>query len=463
MSALATDPFETGNIATYAEDLRAGRTTVQATTRAFLDRIDALNDRIGAYLHVDAEGAMATAAALDTLLASGTDLGPLMGVPVAIKDIVAVAGMPTTNGSLHDASDITGPEGEYVGRLRRAGCVILGKTRTVEYALGATGLNESRGTPWNPWDSEVHRFPGGSSSGSGAATAAGMAAFALGSDTGGSVRIPAALDGIFGHKTTIGLLPTDGVFPLCPTLDTLGPLCRSAADGAVVHAVTTGTEIPRHKDPASIRLGRPRQFFYDDLDPEVEETVNTAIEHLQAAGIEIVDIDLPADPVEREWMFPAICPPELVAAFGEARFAKVLEVLDASVRARAEPGLSVPGHIHAAALIRHRELRALAPGFFPDVDGWIAPTVPFLAKPLTDMFDPDLLPRALMASRNTQPANIWGLCATTQPVHQYGSALPVGLQVICPPHEDARALSIAMTIEEIIGAPTAPDLSGFLS
>ena len=406
---------------------------------------------------------MATASALDRLLATGTDLGPLMGVPVAIKDIVAVDGMPTTNGSLHDSADITGPEGEYVSRLRRAGCVILGKTRTVEYALGATGLNESKGTPWNPWDSEVHRFPGGSSSGSGAATAAGMAVFALGSDTGGSVRIPAALDGVFGHKTTIGLLPTDGVFPLCPTLDTLGPLCRVRQMGPWFTRSRLRTDVPQHRDPAAIRLGRPRQFFYDELDSEVEATVGEAIEQLKAAGIEIVDIDLPADPREREWMFPAICPPEMVAAFGEERFQELLKVLDASVRARAEPGLSVPGHVHAAALIRHQQLREMAPGFFPDVDGWIAPTVPFIAKPLSDMFDPDLLPRALMASRNTQPANIWGLCATSQPVHQFGSALPVGLQVICPPGADALALSIAMTIEDIIGAPTHPDLSGFLS
>ena len=129
----------------------------------------------------------------------------------------------------------------------------------------ATGVNEARGTPWNPWDLSSHRTPGGSSSGSGVATAAGLCAFAMGSDTGGSVRIPACFNGIFGHKTSIGLLPTDGVFPLSPTLDTLGPLTRTAADAAIIHAIMTDSDIPLAKPLKGLRLGKPTTFFFDDL------------------------------------------------------------------------------------------------------------------------------------------------------------------------------------------------------
>ena len=188
---LAPDPLESGGIAGYAEDLRAGRTTAVAATRAYLDRIAALDGRLGVFQHVAADQALAQADAIDKLLAAGTDLGPLMGVPIGVKDLLAVDGMPTTNGSLGDTADLTGCEGPFVRTLKQAGCIILGKTKTVEFALGATGINAARGTPWNPWDPSAHRCPGGSSSGSAVATAARLCAFAIGSDTGGSVRIPA--------------------------------------------------------------------------------------------------------------------------------------------------------------------------------------------------------------------------------------------------------------------------------
>ena len=194
MATLPADPFASG-IAAFAEDLRAGRTSSVAATEACLERIAALNPKLDAFQLVDGTRARAAAAAIDALLAAGTDLGPLMGVPIGVKDIIAVEGLPTTNGSLYQTAHLNGPEGTIVQRLKEAGCVILGKTKTVEFALGATGVNEARGTPWNPWDSSIQRIPGGSSSGSAVATAAGLCAFALGTDTGGSVRIPACFTG----------------------------------------------------------------------------------------------------------------------------------------------------------------------------------------------------------------------------------------------------------------------------
>ena len=461
MTSYPPDPLEQGGIANFAEDLREGRTTSAKTTRAYLDRIDALDHKLGAYQHVAAEQAMAAAEAIDGLLAAGTDLGPLMGVPVGIKDIYAVDDMPITNGSLYDAADVTGPEGRFVHGLRQAGCVILGKTKTVEFALGGTGVSVARGTPWNPWDLEIPRTPGGSSSGSGVATAAGLCAFAMGSDTGGSVRIPACLNGIFGHKTTIGLLPTDGVFPLSPTLDTLGPLTKSAADASIIHAMVTGDDIPSPAPLRGLRLGKPTTFFFDDevCDSVVLSCVDAALESLAGAGVEIVDVDIP-DPNERDWLFPAICPPELLAALGENGFKQARPNMDPVIGARAEKGFEVTGLQHAAAVTRHHELAALADDAFEGLDGWVAPTCPFLPLPIDEFSDEILLARSVLMSRNCQPGNLFRLCAVSTPVHHFGSALPVGLQIICRNGDDPHVLAIAMAIESHFGISARPDLSG---
>ncbi len=179
MSELVDDPLGNGGIAEFGRRLRAGEITSEAATRAYLERIEALDGKLGAYQHVAAESALAAAQAMDRLLKAGTDLGPLMGLPVAIKDLFAVDGMPTTAGSKIDVADMIGDEGTFVRRLKRCGVVVLGKTRTVEFALGGTGTNTVRGTPWNPWDAKVHRAPGGSSSGAAVAMAAGLCALAM--------------------------------------------------------------------------------------------------------------------------------------------------------------------------------------------------------------------------------------------------------------------------------------------
>ena len=458
MTSAPPDPFEDGQISGFARRLRAGETTAAGAARAFLDRIEAVDYKLGAFQHVAAEQALAAASAVDGLLAAGTDLGPLMGVPVAIKDIYAVEGMPTTNGSLYDASHITGPEGPFIRSLKAAGCVILGKTRTVEFALGATGVNTARGTPWNPWDLAVHRTPGGSSSGSGVATAAGLCGFSIGSDTGGSVRIPACMNGIFGHKTTIGLLPTDGVFPLSPTLDTVGPLTRTARDAALVHTAVTGEPVPEPGPLAGMRLGLPTSFFFEECEPEVLSCMQQAVDSLRAAGVEIVDVDIP-DARERDWLFPSICPPELLASLGENGFRQARPNMDPVTGARAEKGFEVTGVQHAAAVRRHHELAAEAEQAMDGLDAWISPTCPFLPLPVGSFSDPAALQRSFLASRNSQPSNLFRQCAVTTPIHHFGAELPVGFQIMCRNGADAHALSLAMAIEAHFGPAGTPDLS----
>lgn len=256
---LAADPFDGCGLDEFGRRLRAGESSTTNVTRAYLSRIDALDPKLGAFEYVAADAALQQARAIDALLASGVDLGPLMGVPIAVKDLFAIKGMPVTAGSRMPLNDTIGAEGPFVKVLKRAGCIILGTTKTVECAFGAAGINSVRGTPWNPWDARTHRLPGGSSSGSAVAVAAGLCAFAIGTDTGGSVRVPAALCGIFGLKTTVGLWPTQGVFPLSRTLDSIGLLTRDAGDAAsALAALTPGT--PRASVSASSRHSASRPY-----------------------------------------------------------------------------------------------------------------------------------------------------------------------------------------------------------
>jgi aspartyl-tRNA(Asn)/glutamyl-tRNA(Gln) amidotransferase subunit A len=451
-----------GGIAGFGDRLRGGKITAEAATRAYLARIEALEPRLGVFEHVAAESALDTARALDGLLAAGTDLGPLMGVPVAIKDILAVDGMPATAGSDVDVADLIGAEGTFVKSLRRAGCVILGKVKTVEFAAGGTGINYVRGTPWNPWDAETQREPSGSSSGSAVAVAAGLSAFAIGSDTTGSVRGPAAHCGVFGLKTTKGLWPTDGVFPLSPTLDTIGPLTQTAADCAVVFSGLTDGPVAAPAAPGGLRLGKPTALFYDNLDADVERCTAAALEALAGAGVEIVPVEIP-EAAEVVGAFAPFLPIELIAVLGRDRFEAGRDRMDPVVASRAAEGLDVTADDYIRLLWRQRELCRVAAERMAGFDGWVTPTRPTVPPPVVGRAEAEAkLPLPPNRWPNTPAGSLFGLCGTSSPIHALGAELPVGLQVMCPAGADSAALSIARMIEDIVGPPPRADMASFL-
>ncbi len=476
------DPFSEG-LSNYAKLISEGSIRIIDALEYCLARIDKYNDQLQAFEYLDVEGARKSAESLQNLLDSGTSLGPLMGVPIAVKDIIAVNGMPTTNGSLHKTRQPGSGEATVVERLRRAGCIIIGKTKTVEFALGATGINTARGTPHNPCDMAQHRLPGGSSSGSAVAVSAGFAAFALGTDTGGSVRIPASFNGLFGLKTSVGRWPTDGVFPLSPTLDSIGPLCRYADDALLVHkaicekhtntvsqcfetgeADNTNTGQSHPGDLRGVHLAIPRDLFFDELDTEVQQAFDQAVDCLVKAGATISDTTLP-EAHERATLFPQIVPPELIYALGRDGFKQAEERMDPVTRERAVVGLDVDAVDYVAACKRHLELAAIAEQRFADVDGWITPTCPFLPMTLSSLDDPDAHQRSLLASRNTQPANLMKLCACTLPIHHLASSanseknrLPVGLQLMGRFGDDENLLHLGSRLEQVIGRVALPDL-----
>lgn len=456
------DPFEHG-LQEYAKRLRDKDITILQCVEYCLDRIERFDGQLNAFQALDADAAKRSAAALDELLSAGTDLGPLMGVPIGVKDIMAASGFDTTNGSLHQ-TDLPGTEdGPVVSALRRAGCIIMGKTKTVEFALGATGLNSARGTPWNPWDLKTHRIPGGSSSGSAVAVAAGFVGFALGTDTGGSVRIPACYNGLFGHKTTVGLWSTDRVFPLSPTFDSIGPLCRSAADAAIVHSIICNTTPPvaGSSNLQGLRLGRPTDVFLDNLDDDVTACFTASIEALTKAGATIVDCESP-EAHEKATLFPAIVPAELMQTLTPAGFKAAHNSMDPVTRERAEVGLSVSAMDYFAAQKRVQELVAVAETRLQGLDAWISPTCPFVPLAIETFSDTEQHQRSLLSSQNTQPGNLMRMCASTLPIQHLGgsgtSGLPVGLQLMMTGGNDEKLLSLSQALQSVLGLGSQPTL-----
>lgn len=304
---MADDPeIVWASAAAQARAVRAGEVTARALVDAYLARIAAHDGAIGAYLHVDADGARARADELDAARDRGEPLGPLAGVPVALKDVLVTAGLPTTASSKILAGWIPPYDGTAVARLKAAGAIVLGKTSCDEFAMGSANEHAAAGPVKNPWD--VTRVPGGSSGGSAAATAAALCGASLGTDTGGSIRQPAAFCGVVGLKPTYGRVSRYGVIAYASSLDQVGPITRTVEDAALITEVIAGLD-PRDATsidapaPAltralgervrGLRVGLPAEYFAGELDPEVRAAVDGAVELLRDAGAETVELSLP--------------------------------------------------------------------------------------------------------------------------------------------------------------------------
>lgn len=472
MPAVPPDPLEPGGIAQFAQDFRAARITSLAVVQAYLARIDALDPALGAFQQVDHDGALATAQAIDALRAAGTDLGPLMGVPVAVKDVFAIDGLPPpTAGSLIDSSALVGKaQAPFITALRQCGAVILGTTRAVELCFGITGVSTPLGTPRNPWDASTRRLPGGSSSGSGVACGAGLCALAIGTDTGGSVRVPAAFNGVFGLKTTFGRWPTQGTVPLNPDLDTIGLLTKSAHDAQLAFDAINA-RLPGHAAAgqqalahlAGLRVGVPSNYYYEDLSAEVSTAINAANARLIDAGACLEPIEI-SEASEREAYFPIALPVSVLAVFGSATMSAAAAQMDPTIAARVASGREVRAGDYLAAEYRRRRSQRNGLRYFQQVEILAAPTAAEVPPPLAALDEPrEAMRLALGMTRCTQPGNYLGQCAVSLPLPRTRGQLPVGYQLIGAPGTDARLLAIACAVEAVLGKPTRPDLSGFLA
>ena len=459
--SLSTSPFADITLAEFAARFRRGEISAHDTTVALLTRIETLQPRLRAFTFVDPGRALAQAAGIDRLRSAGVDLGPLMGVPVALKDLFTVTSMPTTAGSRMDVSDLVPPQGRFVTLLERGGCILLGKTATTEFAMGGFNLREP--PPWNPCDTTVPRMTGGSSHGSAVAMAAQLAGFTLGSDTGGSVRWPAALCGVTGYKTTKGHWPLDGVFPLSHSLDSLGCFTRSVADAAYVEAAIAG-ETPRSAmHPEALVLALPGDHFFQNVDADVRACFDRAVARLRTVGARMVEIATP-EAGEIDEVFGPMLASEWLAFVGRERFLANEALMDAVPAARARAGLDVRADDYVRLASRQRALVAMLRERSRGIDAWITPTVAVTPAPCAEF-------RSVAAvaawnrlnTQNTRPGNLFGQCGVSLPIHHLGAPLPVGLQLCGAPGSDAHLLAVAQTVEAIVGCPPALSLDDWLS
>ncbi len=434
---------------------RSGQVSPVEVTEAYLERIHRYQHGSKAFITVTADRARADAKAAELALRCGNDAGPLHGVPIALKDLCDTAGIRTTSGALARKDYVPAASSTVAKRLARAGTVLLGKTNLVEYAFGPFGINPHFGTPPNPWDPE--RVPGGSSSGSGLAVAAGLAAAAIGTDTGGSVRIPAAYCGVVGLKTTTGRIGTAGVMPLSWTLDTIGPMARCVEDAALMYSATAGAEtgdttaldLPvgdvmglLKKDVTGLRLAVVREPFFRGADPDVVSLVEDAIQVLAGLGADVREMTFPeAVQAEREEDNLRLLRTEAVVVHREA-LTEAPDSFGSDVRARlqVEPGLLA---VDLAEIQRKRaEMMETAAARLRDVEAVAGPTMLSPAPCLSDLDRGE--PHRLL----TRLVNWLGLCAISVPCGFTSRGLPVGLQLTGKPYDEATILRLAYAYEQ---------------
>ena len=474
----------------------AGEVSAVEVTRAHLDRIAAIDDRVHAFLHVDDEGALAAANHVDLRRAAGEVLGPLAGVPVAVKDVLATKGVPTTCGSRILEGWRPPYDATVVRRLRDAGLVILGKTNMDEFAMGSSTEYSAYGPTNNPWD--LTRIPGGSGGGSAASLVGYEAPLAIGTDTGGSIRQPGAVTGTVGAKPTYGGTSRYGLVAFSSSLDTPGPCARTVHDAALLHAVIAGhdpsdsTSIPAPVPPVvqaarqgatgdltGVRIGLVKEFSGEGAEPGVVAAVRDGIEALVKLGAEIVEVSCPHFTYALEAYY-LIAPSE--ASSNLARFDGVrygLRVGDDGTRSLEEV-MSLTREAGFGAEVKRRIIigaYALSSGYydayygqaqkvrtlisrdfaaaFEQADVLVAPTTPFVAFPFgSRTSDPYQM---YLADLYTIPSNLYGGPAISVPCG-LSEGLPVGLQVMAPTMADDRMYRIAAALETVVPPLTPPTL-----
>ena len=405
--------------------------------QACVERIHEREDRLNAFITVAGDEAVRGAKAAADEIAGGKNRGPLHGIPVALKDIFAVAGVGLTAGSKILAENVASEDAESTTRLRSAGAIIPGKLNLHEFAFGATGVNPHFGPARNPWDTE--RITGGSSSGSAAAVAGGECPAALGTDTGGSIRIPASLCGIVGLKPTYGRVSKRGVLPLSWSLDHVGPMTRSVEDAAIVLQVVAGFDpqdgssvdepVPDYvrsleDGVRGLRIGLPKLFFFENVDPEVEAAVRSAVALLEEMGAEVRDVDAPFIS-DIPGAVTAIMLPEALA-YHQKWMAERPDDYGDDVRYRLELGSAyLAVHYVQAQRLRQLSIESWRKEVFSKVDLIATPTTPITA-PHIEGGD---LQTTFSLIRFTNPLNFLGVPAISVPCGFTEEGLPVGLQL----------------------------------
>ena len=440
------------SIAEASDLLRRKQLSPVELTTSCLARIERLNPTINAFITVMHDSALAQAREAEDEIRAGNWRGPLHGIPIGLKDLVDTAGVKTTCASALFAERVPTEDAEVVRRLKSAGAVLIGKQNMQEFAYGGTSASSYYGAVHNPWDLE--RITGGSSGGSSAAVATGMCFGAIGTDTGGSIREPAAFCGIVGLKPTYGRVSTRGVFPLSSSLDHVGSLCRNVIDTALMLQViagydsldTTSVDWPvasygdELKAKTKPRIGIVRRPFFDELDPEIEVAMDKALEEISNLASEILDIDLPATP-------GAIHGPEVYAVHAKY-FTTSPELYGRWMRERLIQAAAVDTVAYVEARQQLDRVRRSIADVFLQVDLLVTPTSP--VPPITIKEAVNMLPDPAgeLWLRNTRSFNAYGLPTISIPCGFTQTGLPIGLQISGPRFNEASVLSFAYSFEQ---------------
>jgi aspartyl-tRNA(Asn)/glutamyl-tRNA(Gln) amidotransferase subunit A len=450
------------SISEAAELLRQKKVSAVDLATACLDRIERLNPVLNAFITVTHEGAMAQARAAEDEIQRGKWRGPLHGIPIGLKDLIDTAGVRTTCGSALFADRVPTEDADVVQRLKRAGAVLLGKQNLQEFAYGGTCVSSHYGAVHNPWNPK--HIAGGSSGGSAAAVAAGMCFGAIGSDTGGSIREPAAFCGIVGLKPTYGRVSTRGVFPLSWSLDHVGPICRNVRDSALMLEAIAGYDVldatcvdwppeqyAQYANALSsktdfrigARIGVARQPFFADLDRDIELAMNEAIEVIRKmshVSSQVIEVLLPSVPT-------AVQAPEVYAVH-KNYYANSPELYRPWMRERLAQAATADTGAYVEARFALERVRRTVNDVFAEVDLLITPTTPVPPITIEEASNMSPSPAGEVWLRNTRPFNAYGLPTISIPCGFTSAGLPIGLQIAGPRFGEGRVLAFAHAFEQ---------------
>ena len=433
----------------FGRRLRAREITSEQITEDCLQQIEADNPRLNAFITVMADQARRRAREADAELAAGRDRGPLHGVPLSIKDLIDIRGVPTTAASRVREGHVADRDAPVIARLAQAGAVFLGKTNLHEFAFGTTSEDSAFGPARNPHDPA--RSPGGSSGGSAASVAAGMALATIGTDTGGSIRIPAAACGVVGLKPTIGEIATDGVVPLSQTFDHVGPLTQTVGDAALVYHALLGdplASIPAPMPVSGMRLAVPRAYFCDLLDDEVRACFERALDRLRQAGARVDDIAIPhaAD------VWPIYLHIQLAeaSAYHATTLERMPDRYTPPVRMRLEMGRYILAEDYVRALAGREVLTREVDAALARHEALVLPTLPIPAPLIGDstvQIGSSARPVRNVMLRLTQAFNVSGHPAISLPMGRTASGLPCGAQLVGRRGQTDGLLRVALACE----------------
>ena len=442
------------SIIDIANDLKAGRTTSRELVEDSISKIqDSNGEGKRVFIKVHVESARAEADVQDSLRKSGTILSPIAGLPFSVKDLFDERGSVTSAGStiLRNADPAT-EDAPTVERLRKAGGISIGRTNMTEFAYSGIGINPHYGTPKNPWDRQTGRIPGGSSAGAAVSVTDGMSSFSLGSDTGGSIRIPSSFCGLTGFKPTTRRVPATGAYPLVPTLDTAGPLAPTVSCCAIVDAILASEEpkTPQTRPVAKLRLAVPQTLVLDNLDKKVASCFSKTLETLSAAGADIIDIPFTAlSEIPKINAGGGIYAEAFVAHRNQIE--EHADKYDPRVRNRLLRTKDISAVDYLVAMKERDALIKEANKVTGQFNAIIMPTTPIIAPSIKALEeDTDLyLKTNILSLRNTFCFNFLDRCALSIPIHSSGEA-PVGLMIVGETLGDKELLSVGLAIEKAL-------------